>query len=145
MITALGAAGAEQSVLAMAPPLAERDVHLELVYLRERPGTADLLAKTGAQVVSLAGDAGRAARARRVLELVRSRQPDLIHTTLTEANVIGRSVGAVTGTPVVSSLVNVTYGPEQLAAPDRSPFAVRARPLLDLVTARAVVRFHSVT
>ena len=145
VISVLAPAGAEQSVLAMAPALAERGVELELAYLRDRPGTADLLAGSAAKVVSLVGEGGPAARGRRVLALARSRRPDLIHTTLTEANVTGRIVGAVIRTPVVSSLVNVTYGPEQLAAPDRSRRGIRARHLLDLLTARRVVRFHSVT
>ena len=145
VISVLAPAGAEQSVLAMAPALTERGVDLELAYLRDRPGTADLLAATTARVVSLVGEGGPGARARRVFRLARSRRPDLIHTTLTEANVTGRLVGAATRTPVVSSLVNVTYGPEQLAAPDRTRGGIRMRHLLDLLTARSVVRFHSVT
>ena len=145
VISVLAPAGAEQSVLALAPALAERGVDVELAYLRDRPGTAALLADTPAKVVSLVGEGGAPARARRALILAKSRRPDLIHTTLTEANVTGRLVGALTGTPVVSSLVNVTYGPEQLAAPDRTRRGIRARHLLDVLTARRVVRFHSVT
>ncbi|MGH9022869.1 MAG: glycosyltransferase family 4 protein [Acidimicrobiia bacterium] len=145
LITVLGPSGAEQSVVAMAPALAERGVHLELAYFRDRPGTDLLLAKAKVGVVSLRGGGGVAGRFVRALRLARDRQPDVIHTTLTEANIAGRAIGAITGIPVVSSLVNVTYGAEHLASPDKTRSGVRARHLLDALTARKVARFHSVT
>lgn len=145
LISVLAPSGAEQSLVAMAPVLSALGVELEVAYLHERPGAERFLADAGLEVTSLSGAGGTVDRLRRTVALVRSRRPDLIHTSLTEANLLGRTVGTVLRVPVVSSLVNVTYGPEQLQAPDRSRRGVRARHLADMATARLVVRFHAVT
>ncbi|HSH59752.1 MAG TPA: glycosyltransferase family 4 protein [Acidimicrobiales bacterium] len=147
LITVLAPAGAEQSLVAMAPSLARRGVRLHVAYLRDRPGTVlpQQLQKAGVEVSSLVGLGGPIRRLRRIVQLVRRHHPDVIHTTLTEANLLGRVAGALTRTPVVSSLVNVSYGPEQRAAPGSSRLGLRLRHLLDLLTVRRVVRFHAVT
>ena len=53
--------------------------------------------------------------------------------------------GALTRTPVVSSLVNVAYGREQMSDPNLKRSRVRGAQLLDALTARRVVRFHAVS
>lgn len=131
--------------MAMAPVLAELGVELEVAYLHERPGAKEFLARVDLRATSLVGGGGLPARFWRTLRLVRSQRPDLIHTSLTEANLLGRVIGTITGIPVVSSLVNVSYGPEQLDAPDRSRASVRIRHVADVATARLVARFHAVT
>jgi glycosyltransferase involved in cell wall biosynthesis len=147
LITVLAPAGAEQSLVAMAPYLAQRGVRLQVAYLRDRPGTVlpFLLEEAGVEVTSLVGIRGAHRRFQRLVRLIRAERPDLIHTTLTEANLLGRLAGALTRTPVVSSLVNVSYGPEQQADPEASRWGLRLRHALDVITAREVVRFHAVT
>ncbi len=147
LITVLAPAGAEQSLVAMAPYLAQRGVRLQVAYLRDRPGTVlpFLLEEAGVEVTSLVGIRGAHRRFQRLVRLIRAERPDLIHTTLTEANLLGRLAGALTRTPVVSSLVNVSYGPEQQADPEASRWGLRLRRALDVITAREVVRFHAVT
>ena len=145
LISVLAPAGAEQSLVAMAPSLSKLGVRLEVAYLRERPGLHRKLQDVGIEVISLTGRGGAPGRFLRTLRLLRRRQPDVVHTTLTEANLIGRLAGPLAGVPVVSSLVNVSYGPEQLAAPTGSSLGVRVRHLLDAASARFVVRFHAVT
>lgn len=145
LITVLAPAGAEQSLLAMAPSLASLGVDLHVAYLRERPGLHARLQEVGIEVTSLTGKGGLPGRVARTVRLVRRRRPDLVHTTLTEANLVGRLAGMVTGVPVVSSLVNMSYGPEQRSAPGLARVGVRFRHLIDLVTAPAVSRFHAVT
>jgi len=131
--------------VAMAPVLAELGVDLEVAYLHERPGAEAFLSRAGLEAVALTGAGGQLGRLRRTAAAVRTRRPDLIHTSLTEANLLGRAVGTALRIPVVCSLVNVTYGPEQLEAPDRTRYQVRSRHLADLATARLVARFHAVT
>ncbi len=145
LISVLAPAGAEQSLVAMAPCLSKLGVEVTVAYLRERPGLHARLEEVGIEVVSLTGRGGALRRFLRTVRLIRDRQPDVVHTTLTEANIIGRLAASLAHVPVVSSLVNVSYGPEQLAAPTGSTFGVRVRHLLDLATARLVVRFHAVT
>ncbi len=137
--------GAERSLAAMAPDLARAGVELHVGYLRERPLTvAADLADAGATVHALAGGGGRPGAVGRVARLTRSLRPDLVHTTLFEADQAGRLGARLAGRPVVSSLVNVAYGPEQ-APPGVPPWKVRAARLTDAASAQLVRRFHAIT
>jgi glycosyltransferase involved in cell wall biosynthesis len=145
LIDSLGRAGAEQSLATMAPLLVSRGVRLDVAYLVERPGLHRELVRAGATLIPLSRSAGRWKRIREAALLLSARRPDLIHTTLFEADILGRIAGKRAGIPVVSSLVSVAYGPEQLADPTLTPWKVRAAQLVDATTARAVRRFHAVT
>lgn len=144
-IDSLARAGAEQSLVSLAPHYANRGVSLEVAYLHERPGLRDELEAAGGMAISLAGVGGRLGWIQRARRLVLERRPDLIHTTLFEADIAGRVAGWLTRVPIVSSLVNVSYGPEQLTAPQLAPWKVRCAQLLDAGTARQVARFHAVS
>jgi glycosyltransferase involved in cell wall biosynthesis len=97
----------------------------------------------GARLHLLDGSHGRLGWLERSVRLVRSLQPDLVHTTLFEADIAGRLAGALTRTPVVSSLVNDTYGSG--FGTNIPKVRLRAAQLLDAASARAVRRFHAVT
>lgn len=142
-IDSLVPAGAERSLAALAPRYAARGVDLHVVYLHDRPGLHADLEAAGAHLRSIAGDGGRIGWLRRGTQAVRRERPDLVHTTLAEADLVGRVAGALTRTPVVSSLVNIAYGPEQLDDPKLRPWKVRAAQLADATTARLVTRFHA--
>ncbi len=145
LISVLAPAGAEQSLVAMAPSLTKLGVHLKVAYLKERAGLHRKLEEAGFEVVALSGSGSAPGRLLRTCRLLRADRPDLLHTTLTEANIIGRLAGWMTGVPTVSSLVNVSYGPEQRASPASSTVGITSRHLLDLATAPFVARFHAVT
>lgn len=145
LIESLVPGGAEMGLVSMASPLAARGVESQFAYLRRRPGLQDQLEREGFEVVCLAGRQGRLGWVRRFAGLVNQERPDLVHTTLYEANLVGRVAGTLTGTPVVTSLVNVPYGLEQRSAPGLQGWKVRATQLLDLATSRRVVRFHAIT
>jgi glycosyltransferase involved in cell wall biosynthesis len=145
LIDSLVPGGAEQSLAAMAVPLRDVGVTLEIAVLHQRAGFGEGLVEAGVVVSCLAGPGGRAGWLARAVRLARLRRPDLIHTTLYEANLVGRATGVLTRTPVVSSLVNVPYGAEQRRAPGLDGWKVRGAHALDLTTARAVVRFHAIT
>ncbi len=136
--------GAEQALAAMAPRLVEAGVRLDIAYLTERPGLQDDLRDAGAEVFPVIED-DRLPRTRALATLVRERRPDLVHTTLYEADLAGRLAAAVTRTPAVSSLVNIAYGPEHRNAPGLSSGKVRAAQAADALTCRAVRRFHALT
>ncbi len=145
LIDSLVPCGAEQSLLTMAPTLNAAGVRLDVAYLHDRPGVQRELEAAGATLFPLAGPGGRLGWLRRAHGLCGQRAPDLIHTTLFEANVIGRVVGASRSIPVVSSLVNVPYGSEQLANQALEAWKVRLAQGLDATSARVVVRFHAIT
>jgi glycosyltransferase involved in cell wall biosynthesis len=143
VINDLGAAGAERSLAAMAPHYADRGMRLDVAFLRHEDGIQADLEAAGARLFSLEGAGGRLGWARRARRLIASLRPDLVHTTLFEADVAGRVGAALAGVPAVSSLVNVHYGADQAAAPGLRRWKVRGAQLLDAATARRVVRFHA--
>jgi glycosyltransferase involved in cell wall biosynthesis len=145
LIDSLVAGGAERSLAALAPHYRRLGVRLDVAYLHERDGVGPELVAAGAQLFSLAGAGGRLAAVRRGAQLVRMRRPDVVHTTLFEADVTGRLGSMLARAPVVSSLVNAAYGPEQLANPSLARWKVRAAQALDAITARRVSRFHAVS
>jgi glycosyltransferase involved in cell wall biosynthesis len=145
VIDSLTAAGAERSLASMAPGYVDRGIELEVAFLHDRPGVQADLEAAGARLYSLAGPGGRLGWVRRSRRLVASRRPDLVHTTLFEADVAGRIAAGLARVPVVSSLVNVAYGAQQAVVPGVPRWKVRGAQLLDAATARRVVRFHAIT
>ncbi|GAA4992642.1 glycosyltransferase family 4 protein [Kitasatospora paranensis] len=137
--------GAEQGLVAMAPQLVRAGVQLDVAYLKGSPGgfQPELVA-AGARVFGVHRP-GRAATAAALRRLVREQRPDLVHTTLYESDVLGRAAALSAGVPVVSSLVNSSYGPEHLHARGLSPWKVRAAQAVDAVTAQGARRFHALT
>lgn len=145
VIDSLIVGGAEQSLLTMTPPLMARGVEPHVAYLVEREGVGEQLAAVGAHLHGLTGGGGRPGAVRRTLGAVRSIRPDLVHTTLFEADVVGRIAGRLAGVPVVSSFVTESYGPEHYGNPEYHPWKVRAAHMTDAVTARLATRFHAVS
>ena len=82
---------------------------------------------------------------RALVRLVRRLRPDVVHTTLWEADVLGRLAGMLTGTPVVSTLPTSDERPSALANPGVRPVKLRLARWIDIATARGVVRFHAVS
>ncbi len=145
VIDSLAVGGAEQSLQMLAPHLIARGVDLHVAYLVERPGVAEALIERGARLHAVAGTGGRAGALARLLRLLRELRPDIVHTTLYEADVLGRTAAAILRIPVVSSFVTEAYGPEHVANPEYAAWKVRAAQLVDAATARFVTRFHAVS
>ena len=144
VIDSLIPGGAERSLAAIAPHMVSRGVQLDVAYLHRRPGLQQELRATGARLHCLAGGGGRLGWLWRTRRLAGGTRPDLLHTTLFEADIAGRMAGWSSRLPVVSSLVNVAYGPEQ-AGRGVAGWKLRGAQLADAVTARSVTRFHAVS
>lgn len=145
LIDSLAPGGAESSLAAMASHYPGRGIELEVAYLRERPGLHERFEAAGIPLFSLADSSGRIGWARAARRLINERRPDLVHTTLFESDVAGRLGALAARVPVVSSLVNVEYGPEQFSDPRLSAWKLRGAQLVDATTARSVVRWHAIT
>lgn len=91
----------------------------------------------------------RRERLRHVDASVRAFRPDLIHTTLFEADLAGRVLGRIRHVPVVTSLVNVPYvhiRQKGLDGHPRNPVKFRAVEFIDGLLARhATSAFHAVS
>jgi glycosyltransferase involved in cell wall biosynthesis len=130
----------------LAPHLSSRGIKLEVAYLNERgDGIRSQLESFGIQVFSLAGTGGQAGRMRRARTLILHRQPQLVHTTLFRADMVGRVAARIAGVPSVSSLVNDSYGPGHRSDPSLRASKLRAAQMADALTARWVTRFHALT
>ncbi len=138
-----GTGGAERSLAAMAPLWIDR-LDLTIVTLVDRQGLAGQLLDAGVRVEVLP-PGGRPQVVRHLGRLLSSERPDLVHTTLWEADVTARIAAAVARIPSSTSLVNTPYGPEMLASPTLRWWKVRGAQAADATTARLSVRFHALT
>lgn len=145
LIDSLAVGGAEQSLAALTPHLVARGIDAHVAYLTEREGLGPTLAAGGATLHSLAGGGGRLGAFSRAVTLFKTLRPDLVHTTLFEADVVGRTAAWALRIPVVSSFVTESYGPEHVGNPEYRAWKVRAAHLVDAMTARFVARFHAVS
>jgi glycosyltransferase involved in cell wall biosynthesis len=146
IIDSLARAGAEQSLATLAPHLVSEGVDLHVAYLVERDGLRSDIEHAGVPVMSLAQPGGNRRRwLSRCVDLVTDLQPDVVHTTLFEADLAGRRAAARRGVPCISSFVNTTYGRSQAGRERVGQAKLRAAQVADAVTARKVARFHAVT
>ena len=84
--------------------------------------------------------------AQRFARLIRKTAPALVHTSLFRSDQIGRLACRWTGTPIVSSLVNVSYEPVRiLENPHLSARKLDILRRVDAFSARWVNRFHAVS
>jgi glycosyltransferase involved in cell wall biosynthesis len=143
VIDSLGRAGAEQSLVATAPHLLDSGIDLHVAYLVERDGLRQELEATGVPVHSLADGRGRASLIRRTADEVARVRPDVVHTTLFEADLAGRLAAFRRRVPCISSLVNVAYGRTESAGLPRA--RLRAAQAADAATGRLVTHWHALT
>lgn len=145
IIDSLAVGGAERSLSMITPHLVTRGVEMHVAYLKDTAGLATELREAGATLHSLEHHWGRLGALVPAVRLVRELSPDLVHTTLFEADIIGRTAARLGGAPVVSSFVTESYGPEHYANPEYQRWKVRAAQIADAATARLVKRFHAVS
>ena len=144
LIDSLAPAGAERSLADMTPHLIQHGLDLGIVVLHDRPGLAEEVRSAGASVDALGGS-NRVIWVRQAIKLIRSRQPDLVHTTLFDADLVGRTAARLAGVRVVSSLVNTSYGSEYRTEAGQRAMKARAAQLADITTSRSVCRFRAVS
>lgn len=146
VINGLGTGGAERSLVELHEPLRERgiDVDYACFYARSE-GVEERLRATGAKVDRI-GAGGWRPRTRALRALLRQREPDLLHTTLFEANVSGRLASVRTGIPVLTSLVNTSYERGRVRDPNVGRVKLEAVRLIDAATSRLLcTHFHAIT
>lgn len=138
-----GGGGAEKSLAAMIPHWTDKmDVHV--VTFSDRNALGAEFEADGARVTNLEATSRRDLLGQ-LVELMRGDRPDLVHTTLWEADIIGRLAALRTGTPVSSSLVNVNYGPQQRRGRVRQLPSLVAAQFADATTAQLASGFHALT
>lgn len=140
VIDSLAPGGAERSLVELVPHLARHGIHPHVCVLHDRPGFTSELVAQGIPVTVVGTGAGAVVRVARL-----ARRAEVLHTTLYGADLVGRVAGLLTGTPVVCTLANERYTPEQFAEPGLSARRLRLARALDRLSARSVTRFHAVS
>lgn len=139
-----GGGGAERSLQALAPHLCNH-IELHVAFFEQREHLRAGLEAAGVVSHPLYATSRRS-RLESLDTVIRVIDPDLVHTTLLEADLVGRASAVRRRVPVVSSLVNVSYERQQF---EGDGFKRGARRMAiwaaDVATARTVVAFHALT
>ena len=146
VINSLGPGGAERSLAEMLPGLADRGIAGRVVCFTEvRGGVQRSVVGSGAPVGFLRAKSFPG-RIRELRSIIGRTEPDVVHTTIFEADVIGRLSALRTGRRLVTSLVNTSYEPERLADPNVSRLKLEAARRVDRATVRITrPHFHAVS
>lgn len=146
VINGLGTGGAERSLAEMLPRFAEEGIEPSVACLfRRSEGVQEGVRGAGFDVRFLSAH-GRLARVRELRRVLREDPPDLVHTTIFEADLIGRLAAAGLGVPVTTSLVNTSYDGVRLEDPNVRRWRLAAARRIDGWTARHLTdHFHAIT
>jgi glycosyltransferase involved in cell wall biosynthesis len=143
VIDSLAPGGAETSLADMAPGLVARGVDLHVLPLGRRLDLAPRLLSAGTQIHIPNRRLGRLGNLVAVREVARSIRPNLIHTTLYEADVAGRTAAKTLRIPTSTSIVNDSYGESHYA--EASRLKLHAARTLDAATGVLANRFHAIS
>jgi glycosyltransferase involved in cell wall biosynthesis len=136
VINGLGTGGAERSLAELLPPLRARGIDGVVACFHHRVhGVEQAVIDSGVDV-RFVDATSTFARARAVRRIIAEVQPDIVHTTIYEADVAGRLAAMRTHVPVLTSIVNPSYGAARRADPNIRAWRLAAARLVDGWTAR---------
>ena len=143
VIDSLAPGGAETSLLEMAPYLTAERIDLHVLPLGARLDLAGGLEDAGAVVHRHGPPHGRAHNLRTALHVIRRVHPALVHTTLFEADIAGRSAARLLNVPSSTSIVSDSYSAAHYA--EVQPVKLHAARALDSITAQSAHAFHAIS
>lgn len=144
VIDSLGRGGSERSLAEMLPLFAASGVRPVVVSLKHMEEGVQSEVERHFDVRLLpAGKAFEQVQALR--RLLAAERPALVHTTLFNANMLGRFAALGTGVPVLTSLVNTSYAPVRLRDPNITPWKLRMVQVIDALSSLLSDHFHAVT
>jgi glycosyltransferase involved in cell wall biosynthesis len=147
VINQLGArAGAEVSLRDFIVGSAGRGVVHGVAVLRSEDALPESFLDLDVETYTPAVPLGRSTRVRHVARAIGDFAPDIVHTSLYEADLAGRVAGWLTSTPVLTSFVNTPYGPEARAAETVDPRKLELVLRSDrFLAAHATSAFHAIS
>lgn len=146
IIDSLGAGGAERSLVELLPYLLEAGIDPLVVTLKSaEAGFAAEAQATGVRILQVDGT-NLIGRVRALRKLIRTEEPDLVHTTLFDSDLAGRLACAGLDVSVSTSLVNTTYDPVRYNDPNITRWKLDLARRADGWTARHLCDyFHAIT
>ena len=144
VVPSLGSGGSERSLFESLRRLPNDIESRVIVFGRRDGGVHDLVEQLGVPVIVCPGS--YPVRLLAAVRQIRTWRPDLVHTSVPEADLVGRIAGRACGLPVLSTLVNTSYDPLRRADPAVGKWALEAHRRLDQVTSRlCVTHFRAVS
>jgi len=145
VINGLGTGGAERSLAEVLPVLRDCGVDSVVACLWRKPEGVHAAVEAAGFPIHVIGS-HKARALRRLRSLIGSGRPSVVHTTIFEADVLGRLAAAGSRAAVLSSLVNTTYDGVRVADAGLNPAKLSAVKTLDAWTARHLTdHFHAVS
>jgi glycosyltransferase involved in cell wall biosynthesis len=145
LIDSLHGGGAETSVVEMLPAMRDRGIETSLVTILDDDNA--LTARVDAAGVNVRRLCSKTLPGR-VLEFRRElkrQSPDVLHTSLTWSDLIGRLAAIGIAVPVVTTLVNSSYGAEHRRNSRFGAWSVRIIQALDFLVSRRTTVFHAIS
>ncbi|CAN5742959.1 N/A [soil metagenome] len=146
MINSLGAGGAEQSLAELLGPLERGGVEAVVACLGRRDVGPEARVLAQGFDVRFLRQRRMAPQVVELRRLIRDVRPELVHTAIFDADVVGRLAATGTGATVLTTLVNTAYDPARSDDPHVSSAKLRVVRALDAWTARHLTdHFHALT
>lgn len=146
VINGLGTGGAERSLFETAPRLVERGVEVQVVILFVRVEGVEADARGAGIDVTVLRSSSWGGRARELRQLVRSRRPDVVHSTIFEADMLARITSPGQGVPLLTSLVNTSYDKIRRTDPNAVAWKLELARIADAVSGRLLTdHFHAIS
>lgn len=146
LIDSLGPGGAERSLAELVGHLRSNGAEPTVAHFeRTSDGVEPIIHGHGVEVVHLPVR-GWTRRVRAVRALLRARQPDVLHTTLFNADIVGRVSAFGLPVALLTSIVNTSYDPIRLTDPRVRRWRLATARVLDCVTGRLRVdSYHAIS
>ncbi|MFV2000830.1 MAG: glycosyltransferase [Acidimicrobiia bacterium] len=146
VINSFLAGGAERSLVELLPRLVEEGVTPIIASLHYREvGFEEEVRDAGYDVRLLSGS-GRLGKARALRRLIKEESPDLVYTSLFDADLAGSLATIGIDVPLISNLANTAYDPARLADPHINKRRLKAVKWIDGFTDRHMTdHFHAVS
>ena len=139
-------AGAEVSLRENILGSASAVEHAVVVLRGDGHGVADLTSAGVRIFLPSVTQPGRLGAMAHVQRAIRAFRPDIVHTSLFDADVAGRLAAWLCGVPCITSFVNTPYGPEARAAETTPARKLQAVQTLDrLLSRHATSAFHAIS
>lgn len=146
VIDSLGAGGAERSLAELLPVFLQQGLDISIICLKRLEVGFEADVRSHGGKLRFLSDGPRWRKVFELRRMLLMEQVDLVHTTLFEANLIGRLAAVGTGIPVLTSLVDTAYDRVHLRDPNVRRSRLRAVQLVDAYCARLMTtHFHAIT
>ncbi len=146
VINSFGAGGAERSLVELLPRFVEGGILPVIACLTAKNvGFEEEVRAAGYDVRILRGR-GLLGKARALRGLLKELQPNLLYTSLFDADIVGRLAAIGLDVPVMTNLANTAYDPARLDDPNVNARKLRIVRRIDGFTARHFTdHFHAVS